>query len=133
MIKKALEVAWMAHEGQFDKCDKPYILHPIRMALRLSDERLKVIALLHDVVEDSGITLGELGNDFPPDIVEAVGLLTRRKGEDYESYIRNLKPLESARLVKIEDLNDNLDPNRYFEGRDDTRYENALYFLAQSP
>lgn len=129
MINKALEIAVKAHDGQFDKAGIPYITHPIRMALSLNDEDSRVVALLHDVVEDTNVTLKDLSNVFPPHIIEAVDAVTHRIDETYESYIQRVKVNSLAVRVKIADLMDNLSPEREYPGRKIERYHLALKTL----
>lgn len=112
MLEKALKIAYTAHKDQVDKGGNPYYLHPIYIALNMQTEAQKVVALLHDVVEDTGITLNDLWRQgFPECVIEAVDAITR-KGESYEAYIQKVKKNELARAVKIVDLKHNLDTSR---------------------
>lgn len=108
---KALLIAFEAHKDQVDKGNQLYIFHPIRVATNVEGELEKTVALLHDVVEDSSITLEDLAKDFPQEVIEAIDLLTF-KGGDYDSYISNIKANPIARTVKLADLKDNLDITR---------------------
>lgn len=113
MLEKAINLASTAHAGQPDKAGKPYILHPLRLMLKFNSEEEMIVAMLHDVVEDSGISLEQLRRQgFAQPIVAAVDCLTRRKGESYEDFIARIKVNNLARKVKIEDIKDNLDLTR---------------------
>lgn len=109
MYKKALQIAYKAHEGQLRHESKvPYIVHPIRVANNFKDDTKKTIAVLHDVVEDSDITLKDLILLFSIEVYEVVNSLTRREGEDYFDYIKRLKQDPLAVEIKIADVVDNL-------------------------
>jgi len=115
MLGKAIALAAKVHEHQKDKGGKAYILHPMRLMMRLrtNDEELMAIAILHDVVEDSDITLDDLMSmGFSFRVVNGVDGLTKRDGESYESFVRRCATNEDSRLVKIEDLKDNSDITR---------------------
>ncbi len=112
--EKALRIAAAAHEGQFDKGGKPYILHPLTVAAKVERPEEKIAALLHDVVEDTDVTLEELAEIFPPQIVDAVDRLTKKKGPGYslEKYLEGIRENETARKVKLADLEHNMDLSR---------------------
>lgn len=119
MIDKALELAVNAHAGQVDKAGRPYILHCLRVAAKFAgDDTLYCIAILHDVVEDTlgkpnQISVSDLRAWFGAEISDAVEALSRRPGEDYlTSFIPRCKANLWAKLVKIADLTDNLNPDR---------------------
>ncbi len=112
-LEDAIVLAVQAHAGQVDKVGQPYILHPLRVMLRLVDPTARVVAVLHDVVEDTRGTLDDLRRGgFSAEVVEAVGLVTRREGESYEAFIERLAPNPLARAVKLADLEDNMDTSR---------------------
>lgn len=112
-LAQAKEIAGQAHAGQTDKGGHPYIGHPLRVSAACTETPAKVAALLHDVVEDTPITLGDLRTaGFPDDIVSAIDLLTHRKGVPYERYVAQIAEDPIARMVKISDLTDNLDVSR---------------------
>lgn len=112
-IEKALKIAYKAHENQFDKGGKPYINHPLHIAKKLKNEDEIITALLHDVIEDSPITIKDLKKlEFNDDILKALSLLTKNKDEDYFLYINKLKNNNLARKIKILDLEHNLDIKR---------------------
>jgi len=108
-LQTAIFIACEAHKDQLDKAGKPYILHPLRLMFQFDDTRLRIIAVLHDVVEDSSISLEHLAHKgFEKDILEALDCLTKRKGEEYKHFIQRLSKNTLAKAVKIEDLKDNL-------------------------
>ena len=109
ILDKALKIAVQAHENQKDRYGTPYILHPIRVMLQMGSEMEQIVAILHDVVEDSEHTLESLrAEGFPEDVVHAVDCLSKRNNEPYDDYIgRVLENVISSR-VKIADLEDNM-------------------------
>lgn len=113
------------HYGQRDKVGAPYALHPIRIMLRFADEPARIVALLHDVVEDCDVTLDELREmGYSEEIVAALDCVTKREGESYEEFILRSKANPLARRVKLADLADNMDLSRISEpsARDFERY-----------
>lgn len=132
----ALKIMAEAHRGQIDKSGAPYGLHPIRVMLRHSNEQERIVALLHDVVEDSVITLDDLSAaGFCEEIVIAVGCLTKKNEEAYEDFIGKISNNKLATAVKISDLIDNLDLKRLkcVSNADLERakkYHKALIFLS---
>lgn len=113
MTKRAMNLAYRAHAGQSDKNNYPYIAHPLHLAESMNDEASTIVALLHDVVEDTEVTFGELENmGFGADIIAALKLLTHSKGVPYMTYINELKCNSLARKVKIADLKHNRDLTR---------------------
>ncbi|WP_244487649.1 MULTISPECIES: HD domain-containing protein [unclassified Aureimonas] len=114
MLTRADEIAAEAHAGQVDKGGAPYIDHPRRVAAAVEDAPAKIVALLHDVVEDcSAWTLDRLrAEGFGEDIIEAVDAMTKRRGEDYFSAILRARANTIARQVKLADLADNSDRTR---------------------
>ena len=122
MTKKAMKLAYEAHQGQIDKNGMPYIFHPIHLAEQMADENTTVCALLHDVVEDTPYTLADLrAMGFPPEIIDALTLLTHDKGVPYMDYVRKIKTNRIASAVKLADLRHNSDLSRL-----DTVDEDAL-------
>ncbi|MGB5106123.1 MAG: HD domain-containing protein [Candidatus Zixiibacteriota bacterium] len=112
-LDKAAEIAASAHRGQVDKYGQPYILHPIRVMARLDSIESKIVAILHDVVEDSEITIDDLrAHGFSDQIIEAVILLTKGEDQDYTQYVSRLAHNPLARAVKLADLEDNMDLRR---------------------
>jgi (p)ppGpp synthase/HD superfamily hydrolase len=112
-LERALEIAIKAHTGQVDKGGQPYILHPIRVMLRVSSLPAKITALLHDVVEDSDISIEDLRREgFAEPILEAVEALTKGKGEDRLSAAHRAAQNPLALEVKLADLAENMDLSR---------------------
>ena len=109
---KAMNLAYNAHHGQFDKGGVPYIFHPIHLAEGMDEEISTCVALLHDTVEDTDMTLAQLAKEFPREIVEAVDLLTHRDGVEYFDYVRAMKQNPIAVRVKLADLAHNGDLKR---------------------
>ena len=112
MTIKAMKIAYEAHLGQLDYNVVPYIFHPYHLAEQMDDEVSCTVALLHDVVEDTPITLSDLEQIFPAQVVEIVRLLTHDEGVDYFDYIRKIKKNPIATKVKLEDLKHNSDESR---------------------
>lgn len=113
MIEKALHIAQKAHNGQTDKAGKPYILHPIRVAQRCNTDTERIVALLHDVIEDTEITSHDLyWAGFSKTIIDAVLSVTRRENESYSNFIERCSHNPIGRIVKIHDLEDNMDITR---------------------
>jgi len=113
LLEKAIEIALRAHTGQKGKDGSPYVLHPLRLMTRMGTDDERMAAVLHDVVEDSEVTLEELrAAGFPGGVLEAVKLLTHEKGLSYEDYVERLKAHPVARRVKLADLEDNSDIRR---------------------
>ena len=112
LTQKAMLLAYDAHHGQLDKGGVPYIFHPIHLAEQMPDELTTIVALLHDVVEDTPLTLDDLAGDFPPAIINALALLTHQPGTSYDDYIRTLRDDPIAATVKRADLLHNSDQSR---------------------
>lgn len=112
MTMKALKFAYKAHEGQTDGSDIPYIFHPYHLAEQMDDEISCTVALLHDVVEDTDVTMDDLRTEFPDVVIQAVELLTYDREGDYFDYIRKLRQNYYARRVKMADLIHNSDESR---------------------
>lgn len=112
-IEDAILLAVEKHRGQKDKSAAPYILHPLRVMGMMQTETERIVAVLHDVVEDSDVTLDDLRQrGYSDEIVEAVDHLTRREGESYDAFIQRIKPHPLAVRVKLGDLQDNMDLRR---------------------
>jgi len=109
----AEEIAAAAHRGQVDKAGQPYITHPARVAARVAgDENAVAVAWLHDVVEDTAVTLVDLEESFPAEVTTAVDALTRRPGEAPAAYYARVRAVPLALTVKLADMADNSDPQR---------------------
>lgn len=119
LTNKAMRIAYNAHNGQLDKSDVPYIFHPFHLAEQMKTEHEVIVALLHDVVEDTDVTLEDLAAEgFPRDVLEAVRLLTHDRSVPYMEYIAGLKDNALAKKVKMADLLHNSDVTR-LEGIDE--------------
>lgn len=140
LVEAARLVATAAHAGQVDKGGAPYIEHPAFVADRVrelgGDEAAVAAGWLHDVVEDTGFMLDALASVFPESVMGAVDALTRRDGEPYFDYVERARGNEVACLVKISDLEHNLDESRLGDGADVEavasrmeRYREALHRL----
>ena len=117
LYDRALQIAIRAHKGQKDKADRDYVMHPIRVAERCKDPRAKIVALLHDTIEDTSVTPSYLRSEgFPEEIINAVLSVTKRsENEDYDDFVRRAAENEIGREVKIADLEDNMDIRRLKE------------------
>lgn len=131
----ALQIAKEAHAGQVDKAGKDYILHPITVASYMDTDTEKAIAYLHDVLEDTSVTVDELRNHFSNEIVDTVITLTHRKDESYFEYIQRISKSKLAKKVKVADLLHNLDITRIKEpSKQDyerlEKYKKSILYLA---
>ena len=121
-VKKALQIAFDAHKDQVDKAGLPYIYHPFYLATQMETEDSIIVALLHDVVEDSHYTFEQIESyAFSASIMAALRLLTHEDSEDYITYIHRVKENELARIVKLADLKHNSDESRLNRVDDKTR------------
>lgn len=117
LTNKALRFAYNAHHGQLDHNGIPYVFHPLHLAEQMNDEVSCCAALLHDVVEDTNVTLDELRKEFPEEVVAVVALLTHDDSAEYHNgnyfdYIRAIKEHPVARKVKLADIAHNSDQTR---------------------
>ncbi|HGL0517052.1 TPA: GTP pyrophosphokinase [Streptococcus pneumoniae] len=132
---KAHEVAKKAHFGQTDRAGIDYIKHPETVASFVTTDVEKAVAYLHDVIEDTTLTLLDLKKEgFSKNIIEAVDILTKKKGQDYQSYLNLVKTNELARVVKLADLRHNSDLTRLplITEKDlerNKKYSSAITFL----
>ncbi len=115
LTERALRLAYRAHAGQEDKAEVPYIFHPYHLAEQMTTEAAVCVALLHDVVEDSDVTIEDIAALFPAEVTEAVQLLTHDERVPYLDYIRALRTNPLARTVKLADLAHNSDESRLRE------------------
>ena len=136
MLERAIQIALEAHTGQLDKGGSPYILHPLRVMGNVDGESEKIVAVLHDVVEDSNWTFEALlAEGFSIEVIEALKSVTKNSdNEDYDSFIQRAIRNPIGHKVKIADLRDNLDVTRITEmGEKDLRrinkYKKALKIL----
>ena len=136
-IEKAISIALTAHKGQKDKAGAPYILHPLRVMLAMATDLEKQAAVLHDVIEDGGITPENLRLEgFSEEVCSAVVALTKKPGEPYNQYLNRVNENPIARKVKMADLNDNMNLNRIKEPSQQDRkrmekYKDAMAFLKE--
>ena len=112
LTKKAMRIAYRAHHGQVDKSGVPYIFHPIHLAEQMEDEISCCAALLHDVAEDTSVTMCELESQFPKEVTDVLRLLTHEDDTDYFGYIRAIRANPIAVKVKLADLAHNCDQSR---------------------
>lgn len=113
MLDRAMEIAKRAFEGKNDSQGKPYIEHAIRVMDRMDTEDEKITALLHDVPEDSEVTLRDLQNEgFSREVLEALDQLTKKPNMTYFDYIEDIAGSELATKVKLAEIEDNLDEVR---------------------
>ena len=110
--RKAINIAYNAHMGQKDKAGLPYIFHPFHLAEQMETEEECIVALLHDVVEDTDVNFKELEGEFSSTVIDALKLLTHDKSVDYMEYIETLKKKKIAKKVKIADITHNSDFTR---------------------
>jgi (p)ppGpp synthase/HD superfamily hydrolase len=135
-IERALQIAARAHEGQTDKQGLPYILHPLRVMDGVEGLEAKIVAVLHDVVEDTPVTFDDLEREgFSAAVLAAVRCVTHADGESYADYVVRCRADPIARLVKLSDLADNTRLARTVVrpralGRDTARF--AKYLLSYS-
>jgi len=134
LLESAIVLAVGTHRGQEDKGGAPYILHPLRVMLSLRGPLEMIVGVLHDVVEDGGVTLDRLRRaGYPDRVVEALDALTRRPEESCDVYLARVKANPLALQVKLADLHDNLDESRIAEPteKDRRRWEKYRRALAE--
>jgi len=112
LTNKALLFAYNAHHGQLDYNGIPYIFHPLHLAEQMDDEISCCTALLHDVVEDTPVTMEELEMEFPSEVISVLKLLTHGEGVPYFDYVRAIKSNPIAVKVKLADIAHNSDQTR---------------------
>ncbi len=134
-LEHAISLATQAHQGQVDKAGHPYILHPLRVMFAVEGETARIIAVLHDVVEDSDVTfeaLREMG--YTDEVITGLACVTRRDNETYMEFVERAKQHPIARQVKLADIEDNMDMRRLQKIRDKDverlrRYRQAWAYL----
>lgn len=113
LTKKAMKLCFAAHKDQVDKSGLPYVFHPFHLAEQMTDELTTVVALLHDVAEDTPCTFADLQKmGFPAAVLDALALLTHKDATPYLAYVEKLKGNPIARAVKLADLRHNSDLTR---------------------
>ena len=127
---KAMKIAYKAHEGQADVLGTPYIFHPARVGAAFDTEAEVCVGLLHDVIEDTEVTIEDLRKaGFTEDILKALSLLTHEKSVPYMDYVAAIAENPLARAVKIEDLKDNIKREPEGEKRNEKRFEKHIRAL----
>ena len=134
LTRKAMIIAYEAHKNQVDKSGVPYIYRPIHVAEQMDTENECIIALLHDVVEDTNVTFKQLEEVFSKEIIDILKLLTREENIEYDEYIKRIKNNSIACKVKIADLTHNLDKTRLdfvteVDVKRNEKYKKALQIL----
>ena len=134
LTRKAMIIAYEAHKNQVDKSGVPYIYHPIHVAEQMNTENECIIALLHDVVEDTNVTFKQLEEVFSKEIIDILKLLTSEENIEYDEYIKRIKNNSIACKVKIADLTHNLDKTRLdfvteVDVKRNEKYKKALQIL----
>lgn len=135
MLEKAIDIAVQAHKGQIDKAGKPYILHPMRVMLKGQDEDEMICGILHDVCEDTPVSIDMLRIEgYNEKVLHALELLTRSHGEDYFEYIENVSKDKLATTIKLYDLTDNMNRSRIkypteADNKRHAKYEKAYAIL----
>ena len=133
--EKAYKIAKKAHLGQVDKAGEDYIKHPEKVASFVKTDEEKAVAYLHDVIEDTELTLENLYEyDFSKEVIEAVDIITKKRGEDYQSYLNSVKKNKLARAVKLANLRHNSDLTRLTKVTEKDierkeKYQKAINFL----
>ena len=129
MTKRALSLCFEAHKDQKDKSGLPYVFHPFHLAEQMEDEETTVVALLHDVIEDTEYTIEDLQKvGFSQRVISAIALMTHDPQVPYMEYVRAIKSNPIARAVKLADLRHNSDMTRLdiITQRDEERAQKYL-------
>ena len=112
-LERAIEIAARAHSGVLDKAGQPYIIHPLTVMLRLQDQDERIAAVLHDVVEDTSVSLQDLRTaGFSERVLAAVDALTKRQGENRMQAAARAAAHPVALSVKLADNAENMDLSR---------------------
>ena len=115
-LERAIEIAARTHAGQTDKGGAPYILHPLRVMLRVAPGAQQIVAVLHDVVEDSDVTFEDLEREgFSAEVVKGLRAVTKVEGESYEDFVARAALDPVGKAVKLADLMENSDLSRIAE------------------
>lgn len=113
LLARAVSIAEKAHAAQKDRYGAPYILHPLRVMARVHSPEERIVAVLHDVVEDTDWTFDQLAAEgFSPEIIQALDSVTKRPGEPYPLFVQRSAANPMGRKVKLADLEDNMDLRR---------------------
>lgn len=133
--EKAYEIVKKAHLGQIDKAGEDYIKHPEKVASFVNSDEEKAVAYLHDVIEDTELTLEDLREyGFSEEVLKTVDVITKKKGQDYQTYLNSVKENKLARVVKLADLRHNSDLTRLINITEKDierkeKYQKAIDFL----
>ena len=132
LLDKAAEICVKKHAGQRDKSGAAYFQHPMRVAMRCRTDEEKIVALLHDTIEDTDVTAEYLLSEgFPGEIIEGIQAVTKRAGESYEEFVARAARNPLGRVVKLRDLEDNLDVCRLDFISPDTAARLSKYLAAR--
>lgn len=140
LVNKALKIAYAAHKKQVDDSQIPYIFHPVHLAEQMDTETRTCVALLHDVVEDTTVTMEQLRSEFPETVINGLELLTHTPDKEYYDYVREICKNQDALFVKLADLIHNMDESRLCDmslteiekNRWLEKYSKALYIVVQA-
>ena len=122
-----MKIAYDAHHGQLDKSGVPYVYHPIHLAEQMQTEDECIVALLHDVVEDTDVTFEQLEKEFSDNVIQALRLLTHDDSVPYMDYVRKIKDNSIAKNVKLADLHHNSDVTRLDKMSEKDKLRNEKY------
>lgn len=132
MLEKAIRIAVEAHAGQIDRAGKAYILHPIRVMLCGRTEEEMICGILHDVIEDTPVSVDMLRMEgFSEAVLDALDAISKRIGEEYSDFIERVAQNELATIVKLNDLHDNMNRDRIKEYKEADERRHEKYIRAQ--
>lgn len=138
-LERAIEIAARTHAGQLDKGGAPYILHPLRVMLRVAPGAQQIVAVLHDVVEDSEVTFEDLEREgFSAEVISGLRAVTKIEGESYEDFVARAALDPVGKAVKLADLMENSDLSRIAEPSQKdlervAKYGRAIQYLMARP
>lgn len=138
-LERAIEIAARTHAGQLDKGGAPYILHPLRVMLRVAPGAQQIVAVLHDVVEDSEVTFEDLEREgFSAEVISGLRAVTKVEGELYEDFVARAALDPVGKAVKLADLMENSDLSRIAEPSQKDlerveKYGRAIQYLMARP
>ena len=138
-LERAIEIAARTHAGQTDKGGAPYILHPLRVMLRVAPGAQQIVAVLHDVVEDSDVTFEDLEREgFAAEVISGLRAVTKVEGESYEDFVARAARDPVGKAVKLADLMENSDLSRIAQPSQKdlervAKYRRAIAYLSARP
>ena len=138
-LERAIEIAARTHAGQTDKGGAPYILHPLRVMLRVAPGAQQIVAVLHDVVEDSDVTFEDLEREgFAAEVISGLRSVTKVAGESYEDFVARAARDPVGKAVKLADLMENSDLSRIAQPSQKdlervAKYRRAIAYLSARP